>query len=75
MRKETYAPRLRGVDAVVLARSLRKSMTPAERALWQELRRASLEGSHFRRQTPIGPYIVDFACRAARLVVEVDGNA
>ncbi|MGQ0532726.1 MAG: endonuclease domain-containing protein [Caulobacteraceae bacterium] len=75
MPKETYAPGLRGVDAGVLARSVRKSMTPAERALWMELRRAPLDDSHFRRQTPIGPFIVDFACRAARLVVEVDGNA
>lgn len=69
------APRMRGVDAITAARSLRQSMTPAERALWSELRRAPLEGSHFRRQTPIGSYIVDFACRAAKLVVEVDGNA
>jgi very-short-patch-repair endonuclease len=38
-------------------------------------RRAKLRGSHFRRQSPVGPFIVNFACRAARLVVEVDGNA
>lgn len=50
-------------------------MTPAESALWFELRRVKLDGTHFRRQSPIGPFIVDFACRAAKLVVEIDGNA
>ena len=69
------ASRLRGVDTIAVARHLRQSMTPAEKALWSELRRARIEGSHLRRQTPIGSYIVDFACRAAKLVVEVDGNA
>lgn len=39
------------------------------------MRHAGLSRSHFRRQTPIGPFIVDFACRAAKLVVEVDGSA
>jgi len=50
-------------------------MTPAESVLWFELRRTKLDGSHFRRQSPIGPFIVDFACRSAKLVVEIDGNA
>jgi len=49
-------------------------MTEAERALWQELRRERIPGTRFRRQVPIGPYIADFACLKARLVVELDGS-
>ena len=48
-------------------------MTDAEKRLWSKLRRVQL-GARFRRQQPIGPYIVDFYCAAARLVVEVDGG-
>ena len=48
-------------------------MTPAELALWMELRAGKL-GVRFRRQEPIGPYIVDFVCLARRLIVEVDGD-
>jgi len=49
-------------------------MTPAEHALWRRLRHRQLGGHRFRRQFPIGPYIADFACPAARLVIEVDGG-
>ena len=56
------------------ARSLRASQTDAERLLWAHLRRANLGGARFRRQQPIGPYIVDFYCHRARLVVELDGS-
>ncbi len=56
-----------------LARSLRRSMTAAERALWARLRRRRL-GARFRRQHPVGPYVVDFFCFEAKLVVEVDGG-
>lgn len=52
------------------ARQLRNDATPAERAVWNELRQLS---PRFTRQLPIGPFIVDFACRSARLVVELDG--
>ena len=52
---------------------LRKQMTPAERALWQRLRRNQLDGWHFRRQHPVGGFIVDFFCAKAKLVIEVDG--
>jgi very-short-patch-repair endonuclease len=48
--------------------------TDAERLLWQHLRAHRLARSKFRRQQPIGPYIVDFACLASRLVIEVDGG-
>jgi very-short-patch-repair endonuclease len=52
---------------------LRKDLTEAELALWQRLRRSQL-GVRFRRQEPIGPYIVDFVCFQRRLVVEADGS-
>ena len=48
-------------------------MTDAERRLWSRLRDRRLGGHKFRRQVPIGPYVVDFACAAAKLVVEADG--
>jgi very-short-patch-repair endonuclease len=49
-------------------------MTDAERKLWSALRRKQIDGHRFRRQVPIGPYIVDFACFSSRLIVEVDGG-
>ncbi len=55
------------------ARRLRKDMTPSEVALWKHLRGSKL-GHRFRRQEPIGPYIVDFVCFDRRLVVEADGD-
>ena len=55
------------------ARSLRQTQTEAEKKLWGYLRNNSLQGHKFTRQTPIGPYIVDFLCFAKKLVVEVDG--
>ena len=56
------------------ARALRRNMTDAEKALWMRLRNRQLDGLRFKRQEPIGPYFADFACPAARLVVEVDGG-
>ena len=56
------------------ARALRHHPTRAESKLWQELRLFRSEGLKFRRQSPIGPYVVDFVCLAAKLVVEVDGD-
>jgi very-short-patch-repair endonuclease len=55
------------------ARTLRQNMTKAEVILWTYIRRRALEGARFRRQHPIGPYIADFACCQAKLVIEVDG--
>jgi very-short-patch-repair endonuclease len=49
-------------------------MTDAERLLWRRLRAHRLNGLNFRRQVPIGPFIVDFACHAHRLIVELDGG-
>jgi very-short-patch-repair endonuclease len=56
------------------ARRLRLNQTDAEARLWRRLRNWPMEGTHFRRQAPIGPYIVDFACMAVRLVIELDGS-
>jgi very-short-patch-repair endonuclease len=56
------------------ARRLRLNQTDAEARLWRRLRNWPIQGTHFRRQVPIGPYIVDFACMAAHLVIEMDGS-
>ncbi|WP_095086520.1 endonuclease domain-containing protein [Mesorhizobium sophorae] len=56
------------------AKSMRRVMTDAELKLWNELRAHRLMGLSFRRQVPIGPYIVDFACSDKKLIVEVDGS-
>jgi very-short-patch-repair endonuclease len=57
-----------------LAKSMRRKMPDAEFRLWWELRNGGLDGLKFRRQQPIGRYIVDFFCPAAKLIVEVDGE-
>ena len=56
------------------ARTLRKNPTDAERALWRHLRLRQQEGQKFRRQVPLGRYIVDFVCIEKRLIIEVDGG-
>ena len=61
-------------DLVPVARRLRRYATFPERLLWSRLRRQAL-GVPVRRQTPIGPFVVDFYVPAARLVVEVDGRS
>ena len=55
------------------AREMRKEPTPAERVLWKAVRSDALDAT-FRRQHPIGPYIVDFVCLRKKLVIEVDGG-
>jgi len=55
------------------ARRLRASQTRTERKLWDALASLPLAGTHFRPQMDIGPYVVDIACPAAKLVIEVDG--
>ena len=59
---------------VICARKFRKSPTSSEQVLWQALRGRQLKGLKFRRQQPIGPFIVDFFCPAHNLIVEVDGR-
>jgi very-short-patch-repair endonuclease len=56
------------------ARELRRNSNEAERRLWWKLRGHQLSGFKFRRQHPVGPYIADFVCLPARLVIEVDGE-
>ena len=56
------------------ARSLRRVMTEAETRIWSRLRAHRLGGASFRRQVPIGPYIADFVCLDARLIIEIDGG-
>lgn len=56
------------------AKKLRANTTPHERALWRALKELPIEGTHFRRQAPIGPYVVDFFCPAKRLIIELDGG-
>lgn len=58
----------------LLARKLRKNQTPQEQKLWNLLRNRQILGYKFKRQHPIGNYIVDFVCREIKLVIELDGG-
>jgi very-short-patch-repair endonuclease len=58
---------------IEVAREFRKDPTPGERILWNELRGKKLDGIKFRRQQPIGYFVVDFYSSTYRIVVEVDG--
>lgn len=55
------------------ARQNRNNPTPAEAALWEKLRANKIKGLKFRRQHPIGVFIVDFYCHQAKLAIEIDG--
>jgi very-short-patch-repair endonuclease len=66
------SPTSDGEDLTALARELRRRQTEAERTLWSRLRNRQLEGVKFRRQQPVGPFIVDFACLERKIVVEID---
>jgi very-short-patch-repair endonuclease len=57
------------------AQELRRAMTPPERSLWKLLRELKQFGFHFRRQTPIGPYVADFAELTHKLIIELDGES
>ena len=73
--RERTTARIRGttreIDAA--ARELRQNTTQAERRLWGALKERRLLGLRFRRQHPVGPFILDFYCPACKLVVELDG--
>ena len=56
-----------------LARRLRRNLSPPEARLWTRLRERNSGAPVFRRQHPIGPYVLDFYCAKARLAVEIDG--
>ncbi|MDP3859489.1 MAG: CoA transferase [Stagnimonas sp.] len=66
----------RGARSVPLsfAKELRVGMTDAEKTLWYQLRAGRLNGHKFKRQAPLGPYILDFVCFGSKLVVELDGS-
>jgi very-short-patch-repair endonuclease len=59
----------------IRARELRQPLTQAEQVLWERLRNFQLGGFKFRRQHPIGAFIVDFYCAQVRLVIEIDGSS
>ena len=61
-------------DIITIAKTLRKRLTDAEHVLWKHLRSKQFGGLKFRRQQPIGSYIVDFVCFERRIVIEVDGG-
>src|SRR5260221_13264496 len=65
------------LDRVLLerARAMRHEPAPAEKTLWRCLRSRQLNGLKFRRQHPIGPFIVDFVCLELKLIVELDGDS
>jgi very-short-patch-repair endonuclease len=69
-------PRIRGTSVFVdtAAKRLRKKLTPAEKHLWQVLKSRQLAGLKFRRQHPVGKFILDFYCADYKLVIEVDGE-
>jgi very-short-patch-repair endonuclease len=73
---EKTTSRIRGStpEIELNARNLRQNLTPAEQILWQHLRNRKLHGLKFRRQHPIGRFIVDFYCPEYRLIVELDGE-
>ena len=57
-----------------VARKLREDATEAEKLLWSRLRNKQVLGAKFRRQQPIGPFIVDFVCLQKKVVIELDGG-
>jgi lysyl-tRNA synthetase class 2 len=62
------------VSTIPIAKRLRRNQTDAERVLWFRLRDRRLGGWKFRRQMPLGIYVVDFCCESRRLIVELDGG-
>jgi very-short-patch-repair endonuclease len=65
---------MRNPLALQRATALRSNLTEAERHLWQHLRHKQIVDAKFRRQFPVGPYIADFACIAAKVIIELDGG-
>ena len=63
-----------GKNLKSLSRQLRGRLTDAEKLLWLKIRRKQIKEHQFFRQKPIGSYIVDFYCKEARLVIEIDGG-
>ena len=65
---------MRGMDPTSRARQLRRDSTQAELTLWKHIRSRQLAGWKFRRQVPLGRYVVDFVCLERKLIVEIDGG-
>jgi very-short-patch-repair endonuclease len=63
-----------GPELLRIAGELRRTMTPAEKVLWESLRNRQVKGCRFRRQHPIKDFVVDFFCYDALLSIEVDGE-
>ena len=76
MASQQKHPRLRGTTPNIdqAARQLRKRSTLAEVRLWRALRNRKLNGLRFRRQHPVGRFILDFYCPSEKLVIEIDGG-
>ncbi len=68
------ACRMQPEQTIKRARRLRKTPTRAEDFFWSLVRDRTLDGLRFRRQVPIGVYVVDFACLSARLIIKADGG-
>ena len=65
---------MRAPDATMKrAKALRRTLTPPETRLWMQMKAGALGGLHWRKQHPVGPYVLDFYCARAKLCVEVDG--
>lgn len=71
---EGLGERVKTLQLLQNAKVLRKNLTDAERMLWQQLRANRLAHFKFKRQQPIGRYIVDFVCFEAKLIIELDGS-
>lgn len=65
---------LEGKDLTTVSKLLRKQMTPWERKLWYYLRGGRFYGLKFKRQVPMGNYVVDFCCQEKKLIIELDGS-
>jgi very-short-patch-repair endonuclease len=61
-------------EQIEKSRQLRNNMTPQQRKLWYIIRNRQFYGYRFRRQFPLGQYIVDFICREKKIIIEIDGG-
>ena len=73
-RGETLTRFERTLEKTEKARRLRRDSTLVERRLWYRLRNGQIDGHRFRRQHPVGPYVLDFYCPRLRLAIELDGG-
>jgi very-short-patch-repair endonuclease len=71
--KETIMPKRYSQNQLTFARKLRREDTRSEEILWNSLKASQLDGLKFRRQVPIGIYVVDFLCVKLKFIVELDG--